>query len=158
MRYTRYIASILLSACLWSILPVLLGILNDKLTPSGRVLFFQGLPKTILFSILFFIPLAALMHWLWAQATLRVSGAHFWILPIKTLPTAILLGWFLMTPIIVVKERLWMQPFDVAGTALLYSLVLGLFVILGSVIWISYPLAILNQIIVRYLLVENKKC
>jgi len=51
-----------------------------------------------------------------------------------------------------------MQPFDVAGTALLYSLVLGLFVILGSVIWISYPLAILNQIIVRYLLVENKKC
>jgi hypothetical protein len=158
MRRLRYIASILLSACLWVALPLALGFLNDKLTLSGRAMFIQGLPKTILFSILFFLPVAALMHWLWATTTLEAKGARFWLLPVKTLPTAFLIGWVLLLPLIVLKERFWLHPLHEAGVALIYSFLLGAVVILGSLCWVVYPLAILNQLIIRAILTKDNKC
>ena len=158
MRRIRYIASIFLSACLWATLPLALGFLNDKMTPSGRDLFVQGLPKTILFSIIFFLPLAALMHWLWARTTLQTTGMRFWLLPLKTLPTAYLFGWLLMLPIVIIKEGFWHRPIGEYGSGLLYMFVVYAFVLLVSVIWIVYPLALVNQFVICALLGEKQKC
>jgi len=154
----RYMLSIIASACLWTVLPVALGVLDDKMTPYGRDLFIQGLPRTVGLSFLFFLPVAAVMHWLWAPATIKASGSTFWLLPIKTLPTAYIIGWILLLPIIVIKDRLWLQPSEVFGTSLLYTLLLGAFVVLVSLVWISYPISILNQIVIRTLLRTKQKC
>lgn len=153
--HSRILLSILASASLWTLLPVALGLLNDKMTENGRTQFLQNLPATIGLCFLLFLPLAAMMHWLWVPATIRASGARFWLLPLKTLPVAYIIGYIFFIPVIVFKERLWLQPAEVIGTALIYGFLLGAFVFLVSCIWISYPLSLLNQVMIRAIL--NKK-
>ena len=63
-----------------------------------------------------------------------------------------------MLPIIVIKEGFWFRPIGEYGSGLLYMFVVYAFVLLVSVIWIVYPLALLNQFVVLALLREKQQC
>jgi len=127
-----------------------LGLLDNTMATSGREMFVRGLPQTILLSIAFFLPLAALMHRFWAQTVLNSKGVRFCLLPVKTLPSAYVCGSLLLLPIFLIKEGSSLRPEHVAG--LLYMFVVYAFVLLVLKIWIMYPLAIANQFIICALL------
>ncbi len=131
----QYITSIILSALLWLVLPVAMELLDDTNTAHRWFAFFS--------------PVAALMHALFGKITKEIKGWKFWLLPLVTLPIACVV--FCCVLLVWGGISKGFEAFSFPG--LFYGFFPIVFImVLGFFIWLSYPLAILNQFLIRWAL------
>ena len=131
----KLLLSIFASAVLWVLFPVILRLLT-----SGWTGLWSGFPRFPFLWIAVFLPVAAIMHFLFAGIVLKLKGWIFWIFPLISLWVASHLYWILM---VITKGTEGMM---------LYPVVFA--IVFVSMIWVSYPLAIINQFIIQKLLAE----
>ena len=98
-----------------------------------------------------FLPVAAVMHLLFARITVKLAGWKFWTFPIITLTAAGFLVYVMLSFVAAIEkgELFNWSPDWIYGVLYLYA------VVFVSMIWVSYPLAIINQLIIKKLFAEQ---
>ncbi len=132
--------SVILSSILWGAIPVYIGLQRPV---EGRLYAWFMILTGILL-------VALLMHWLYAGEVRRLSGWRFWVYPLMSIPTAVApLALFFVFAERSYEKRLLL---DWPG-GLLFSWALMAFQVafasMTVLLWITYPFAILNQLIIR---------
>lgn len=141
-----------LSAVIWTPLPLLVEWLGGGLTPSGRESFLNRLPLQILWTFLIFVGVALLMHRLFIPRVRCTTGRRFWLLPLVTLPAAAtaccLASW-----LVAFVQMFVFTPAEIGRgfVGLIYSVIVALVIVLGTLIWATYPMALANQFLIRWL-------
>jgi hypothetical protein len=111
----------------------------------------QGLP--LMMATMF--PTALLMNWWFAVRVMNAKGRKFWLTPFLTLPVATVL----MCATVVIpglsSETIGRPSYDsITGLAYFlygsaYYLFVALVMVMGTMLWLTYPLAIVNQWLLR---------
>jgi len=146
----KYTASIVASTALWFIFPLMLELTSGTKTEYGWHRFWSGFPKFTLYWYAMFIPVAIVMHLLFARITIKLKGWKFWSFPMVSLSVAGFLVWVMLSFATGIEKG---KIFDWSADWI-YGVLYVYAVVFVSMVWLSYPLAILNQIIIRKLLAE----
>ncbi|MGL4400534.1 MAG: hypothetical protein ACRCXD_11745 [Luteolibacter sp.] len=139
----RFFVSIVLSAALWLILPLTYELLSSGTRTSyGWGIFLADLPGYLIKWFSIFLIVATLMHLAFARVTLQLGRLSFFVFPFFSLLCASI--------IFVPFWCILVQPFlmDNLGYAFLGVLTAIFF----HMIWITYPLALANQWLLREIL------
>lgn len=147
----KYTASIVASTGLWFLFPLMLELTSGTKTEVGWQRFWSDLPKFTLYWYAMFLPVATVMHLLFARFTTKLAGWKFWTFPIFSLSVAGFLFWIVMLIAAGIEKGkliVWDQEYWIYGILSVYA------VVFISMVWVSYPLAILNQLIIRKLIAE----
>ena len=144
----RLATSILVSTLLWFLLPLAMEMLNSARTPYGWQIFWRDFPVWAASWLCFLLPVATVMHLLFRSITVSLRGWRFWLFPVVSLPLACVFWWMtcLLWDCVVDGILPWSKP----GALSALSYVLA--IVLISLVWLSYPLAILNQLLIQWLL------
>ncbi|WP_411827920.1 hypothetical protein [Luteolibacter sp. AS25] len=145
----RLLASIILSAAIWMILPLAFELdAVDTRTSRGWEIFLEELPIYLARWYGVFVLVAAVMHKAFAGITLRLSRWEFFAFPLLSL--------FCAT---VAFSVFWYSLIDrISPADFVYPLLGSLYLILWKMIWITYPLALANQWLIRCLLHPLRPC
>jgi len=139
----RLIISIVASAVLWMILPFAYEFLSSGTRTSyGWSIFWTDLPIYLLRWFSVFLIVATLMHLAFARVTLQLRRLSFFIFPFLSLLCASL--------VFVIFWSILVQPFLLSN--IIYAFFGVLAVVFFQMIWITYPLALANQWLVREIL------
>ena len=145
----RHLIIILGSTLLWffPIFSIVLckELLNDARTAFGWEVFWRDLPTQLLTMIGSFLIVALIMYFTLKRIVLLLRGWQFWLFPFVSLPAACVAYW--LTNILAVsftKGHFAWSTYELIG-GLYYTLV----VVLLLFIWLTYPLALLNQAFIR---------
>ena len=138
----RLAISILLTAALWMLLPFALEVSSmDTLTRYGLGRLFEDLPAYIAKWYGMFLIIAAAMHLLFAKFTLRLGRIEFFVFPLISLLCAS-----------VAFIPVWYITDEGMSSDWFYQLYWVLAVVFFHMVWITYPLALANQWLIRELL------
>jgi hypothetical protein len=139
----RLVISIVASAALWMILPLAYEFVSSGTRTSyGWTVFWADLPGYLVRWFSVFLIVATLMHLVFARVTLRLGRLIFFIFPLLSLLCAS-----------IVFVPFWcflVQPFLMSDLG--YAFLGVLAVVFFHMIWITYPLALANQWLVREIL------
>ena len=139
----RLAISIVASAALWMILPLAYDFLSSGTRTSyGWTMFWADLPGYLLRWFSVFLIVATLMHMAFASVTLRLGGLSFFIFPLLSLLCASI--------VFVPFWSILVQPFLMSNLG--YAFLGVLAVVFFHMIWISYPLALVNQWLIKEIL------
>jgi hypothetical protein len=141
----RYLVAIIGSTALWFVLPLSMELLDDRRTAHGWDMFWQEFPIWTLKWVGWLLIVAILMNLLLTRTTLRLRGWKFWVFPAISLPAACVAWWFTYVISSAIAEGIfpWSKPGMWSGVLYVFA------VVLFSLVWISYPLAILNQLLIK---------
>jgi hypothetical protein len=144
--------SVAASAVLWLCFPLAIGFIdsNSSRTADGWASFRRSLPLYVLVTGGPFFVVSAVMHRLYASEVCRLRGWRFWVYPFKYLPIATtfyFVPWALMNLFDTHHASRLLSIVGVANLAW-YWLVMVV-VVLTTTLWVSYPLAIINQLLIR---------
>ena len=139
----RLVISIVASAALWMILPFAYEFYSSGTRTSyGWSIFWNELPLYLVRWFGVFLVVATLMHFIFARITLQLSRFSFFFFPILSLLCASVAFWMVWFSLI--QRVSWGDFF--------YSLLGVLAVVFFHMIWITYPLALANQWLIREIL------
>ncbi len=141
--------SVILSAALWgSFLSLVPGRAFWR-NPGGGDLPAPWLPHLILLAGLFLV--ALWMHWPFAGMTARLSGWRFLLFPFITIPLAGALAALPFAVATMVSNGLFSSS-EPGGVFVMwiYTAVYMVYLSLTMYLWITYPFALINQIIIRH--------
>ena len=139
----RLAISIVASAALWMILPLAYDFVSSGTrTSHGWSVFWYDFPAYLFRWYSVFLIVATLMHLAFARVTLRLGKLGFFIFPLLSLLCASI--------VFVPFWSLLVQPFLMSDLA--YAFLGVLAVVFVHMIWITYPLALANQWLVREIL------
>lgn len=143
--------SVLVSSVIWLALPLVMHAIDGNQAPTKWSFFWQSLPWFLGYYITAFFVVATVMHYRFASAVCALRGWRFWLYPLGSLPLAASLYFVLSMVFGVITDHSWARALSPVGIVnIFYYWFLVLVVVMGSMIWVSYPLAILNQIVIRY--------
>lgn len=143
-------ASVLISSVIWLALPIVMHAIDCNQTPSKWPSFWKSFPSFLVYYSIAFFLVAAIMHHRFAASVTGLSGWRFWLYPVRSLPLAASLYFVLTTIYHILCEDVWGVGLNSIGiVSLLYGWFVVLVVVMGSMIWLTYPLAILNQFVIR---------
>ncbi len=141
----RLVISIVASAALWMILPFAYEFYSSGTRTSyGWSVFWSELPLYLVRWFGVFLVVATLMHLVLARITLQLSRFSFFLFPILSLLCASVAFWIVWFSLV---QRVSLGDF-------FYPLFGVLAVVFFHMIWITYPLALANQWLIREIL-EN---
>jgi hypothetical protein len=145
----RQFITILGSTLLWFI-PIFsiflcMELLNDARTTFGWEVFWRDLPIQSLTMLGSFLIVALIMNFTLKRIILSLNGWRFWLFPFISLPIASVAYW--LTNILAIsftRGNFTWSTYELIG-GIFYVLV----VVLLWCIWLTYPLALLNQVLIR---------
>jgi len=147
----RHLIIIVGSALLWFV-PIFgiifcMDLLNDARTSYGWEVFWRDLPIRALKMMGSFLIVAAIMNFTLKRIVLSLRGWRFWLFPFISLPAACLVFWLtdILASIVTKGDFAWTL------TELFGGILYMLLVVLLWFIWLTYPLALLNQTFIRRL-------
>lgn len=139
----RFVISIVASAALWMIRPFAFEFYSSGTRTSyGWSVFWNELPLYLLRWFGVFLIVATIMHPVFARVTLQLKRSAFFIFPFLSLLCASVAFWIVWYSVV---DRVSLDSF-------FYSLLGILAVVFFQMIWITYPLALANQWLVREIL------
>ena len=139
----RLVISIVASAALWMILPLAYEFVSSGTRTSyGWTMFWADFPGYLFRWFSVFLIVSTLMHLAFARVTLRLGGLSFFIFPLLSLLCASI--------VFVPFWCLLIQPFLMTDFG--YAFLGVLAVVFFHMIWMTYPLALANQWLVREIL------
>jgi hypothetical protein len=139
----RLVISIVASAALWMILPLAFELYSSGTRTSyGWSVFWNGLPHYLFRWFGVFLIVATLMHMAFARITLQLNRSGFFIFPLLSLLCASVAFWIVWYSLV---QHVPLADF-------FYPLLGVLAVVFFHMIWITYPLALANQWLVREIL------
>ena len=141
----RLVVSIVASAALWMILPFAYEFYSSGTRTSyGWSAFWNELPLYLARWFGVFLVVATVMHLAFARITLQLNRFSFFLFPILSLLCASVAFWIVW--FCVVQRVSWDEFF--------YPLLGVLAVVFFHMIWITYPLALANQWLLKEILVN----
>ena len=153
LKDTRFWLSTALSATLWLSVLLCLDFLDSGRTPDGWRTYWSEFPFhwASVYTILFVIALG--MHLRYRERVLRLCGRSFWLFPLRSLAVATIA----YSTVFYIYAVLCQPPshltFRDVGMALIigpiYWWIGALVTVFVSLIWLTYPMAILNQLLIR---------
>jgi hypothetical protein len=142
-NYKRLTISIMSSSALWMILPLTLELYSTGTrTSHGWDMFWANFPSYLCRWYGVFLIVATLMHWIFARITIDLTRWFFLAFPLISLlfaSVAFCIAWF-----IVVQFAPWDEFF--------YGILGVLVVVFYQMIWMTYPIALINQWLVKEIL------
>jgi hypothetical protein len=124
--------------------------LDGNRAPTKWTLFWESLPVFLAYYSIVFFVVATLMHRGFAGSVSVLRGWRFWLYPLKSLPLAASLYFVLSMIYGLVVEGSWARAFSAVGIVnIFYYWFIVLCMVMGPLIWLTYPLAILNQLVIR---------
>lgn len=153
LKDTRLWFSTALSATLW--LPVLLSLdfLDSGRTPDGWRTYWIKFPSHLasIYTGLFVIALG--MHLRYRERVLRLCGRSFWLFPLRSLAVATIA----YSTILYIYAVLRHPPSHLTLRDVVMGLIIGpiywwigaLVMVFVYLVWLTYPMAILNQLLIR---------
>jgi hypothetical protein len=153
LKDTRLWCSTALSATLW--LPVLLSLdfLGSGRTPDGWRTYWSEFPFHLasIYTVLFVIALG--LHLRYRERVLRLCGRSFWLFPLRSLAVATIAYSTIFYFYAVLCQPPSHLTFRDVGMGLIigpiYWWIGALVTVFVSLIWLTYPMAILNQLLIR---------
>ena len=148
-RKMRQLITVLGSTFLWFIpifsIVLCMELLNNARTSFGWEVFWRDLPIRTLRMMGSFLLVAVVMNFTTKRIILSLRGWRFWLFPSISLPAACLVFWLtdILATLITQDDFTWSLTELFGG--LLYMLV----VVLLWFIWLTYPLALINQAFIR---------
>ena len=146
----RFLVSSVVSAMIWMPIPLIAPFFGNNLVHFTHEKRVDDFINTILYLFPACIVLAIIMHLFLLKRTIEIKGKAFWLFPFISLPLATSVA-FLM---FFIWSALYLQnwqtsPFYVLVFNFFYAWGIGLLMCLIFCIWFTYPLAILNQILIK---------
>ncbi len=144
-----------MSAVLWFIPMFALDYFASGRTSDGWRSYWERLPLGSVIGFVMMLSIALLMHLLFRERVQRLSGKSFWLFPITSITVAALI--FSSVAVLGAISQEWRT-----SRIELRWIMIPIYYLSGAVfvafyyIWVTYPLAIINQIIVRKVF-ETKK-
>lgn len=137
-----------LSALMWSLPLIAVDYFDSGRVPEGGQRFWEKLPFGMLTGFAMLLAIALVMHLLFRERVQRLTGKRFWLFPFISLTVAALI----FSSVGVLGALAEGLRFGGAGLQWIMTPVywwIGSLVIVFFHIWLTYPLAIINQLIIR---------
>ncbi len=142
--------SVVVSALLWLCFPLAFDFLDSGRTAHGWESYWRSFPAHLAVLICTFLVVSTVMHRFFARDVCNLKGRRFWLYPLKSLPiatTVYFLAWTITNALSNSPDSITFSPASVVGLA--YSWLVMVVVVMTTMVWITYPLAILNQLLIR---------
>ena len=137
-----------MSAALWSVPMFALDYFASGRTSDGWRSYWERLPLGSVIGFVMMLAIALLMHLLFRERVQTLSSKNFWLFPFTSLTVAALIFSSVAVLGSIIQE-LRTSRIEIRWIMTPFYYWSGAVFIVFYFIWITYPLAIINQVIVR---------